>query len=64
MPVHSCDPRFYTQDGMTLLMAATKHDKENVATWLLDRNADINSKNEMKPVRQVACCIRRADSVT
>ena len=46
---------------MTLLMAATKHNQANVVLWLLKRNADINAKNEMKPVRQVACCVRRVD---
>ena len=51
---YSSNTRFQTQDGMTLLMAASKHKKTEMVKWLLGRNAVVNQKNETQTVRAVA----------
>ena len=48
---------------MTLLMLASERNNASMVKWLLQRNADVNRKNEMRPVRQVACCVFPTDIV-
>ena len=55
---HSCAPRVNSQDGMTIIMLASKYNKKNPANLVLAHKADINKENEIKPVRQVTYCIR------
>ena len=38
---------------MTFLMVASKYGSESLATLVLNRKADVNQQNEMRPVREV-----------
>ena len=64
MAICPCDPHVHSQDGMTFLMVASKHNNTNLATSVLQHKANINQQNEIEPVRKVACGIFPTHNVT
>ena len=47
-------PHAHSQDGSTFIMLASKHNNEELVELALKHKADVNQKNEIQPVREVA----------